>query len=95
MTYGGTDAADPGTMRVMHTVSPPATRSIGHQLERDRLERRAMRVRQVIHALHERVAARDTAGGPPRPLRAAIEDFAHELAELEHRLRHHGHATEG
>jgi len=64
-------------------------RSLGHQLERDRLEQRAARVRRVIHALRERAAARDTAGGAPRPLRAAIDDFAHELAELERRLHHH------
>jgi tetraprenyl-beta-curcumene synthase len=67
-------------------------RSLAHQLERDRLEQRAARVRQVIHALRERAAARDTTGGAPRPLRAAIEDFARELAELERRLRHHGSA---
>ena len=51
-----------------------------------------MRVRKVIHALRERAAARDTVNGAPRPLRAAIDDFGRELAELERRLRHHGHA---
>jgi hypothetical protein len=50
------------------------------------LEQRARRVRQVIHALREREAARDTEGGAPRPLRAAIQDFGRELAELERRL---------
>jgi len=69
-----------------------ASRSLGSQLERDRLERRAARVRQVIHALRERAAARDTVGGAPRPLRAAIEDFGRELAELERRLRSHHRA---
>jgi hypothetical protein len=69
---------------------PAAARSLAHQLERDRLEQRATRVRQVIHALRERAAARDTAGGAPRPLRAAIDDFGRELADLERRLRHHG-----
>ena len=72
-----------------------AARSLGHQLERDRLEQRATRVRQVIHALRERAAARDTvggAGGVPHPLRAVIEDFGRELAELERRLRHHAPA---
>jgi len=53
-----------------------------------------MRVRQVIHALRERAEVRDTAGGrtggAPAPLRAAIEDFGRELAELERRLQHHG-----
>ncbi|HKG03436.1 MAG TPA: hypothetical protein VKB03_09655 [Conexibacter sp.] len=72
------------------TRSTTTARSLAHQLERDRIEQRAARVRQVIHALRERAEARDTAGGAPRPLRAAIEDFGHELAELERRLRHHG-----
>lgn len=63
------------------------SRALGHQLERDRLEQRAARVRQVIHALRERADARDATGAAPRPLRAAIEDFGRELAELERRLR--------
>jgi hypothetical protein len=71
------------------TRSTTTARSLAHQLERDRIEQRAARVRKVIHALRERAAARDTVGGAPRPLRAAIEDFGHELAELEKRLRHH------
>ncbi len=77
--------------------SPPAgrpvaaARSLAHQLERDRLEQRAVRVRQVIRALRERAAARDGLGGAPRPLRAAIDDFGHELAELERRLHQHRH----
>jgi hypothetical protein len=70
--------------------STTTARSLAHQLERDRIEQRAARVRKVIHALRERAEARDTVGGAPRPLRAAIEDFGHELAELERRLRHHG-----
>lgn len=44
----------------------------------------------MIHALRERAAAREDAGGPPHPLRAAIGDFGRELAELERRLRRHG-----
>jgi len=52
-------------------------------------------VRQVIHALRERAEARDHAGGAPRPLRAAIEDFGRELAELERRLRQHSAAASG
>lgn len=65
-------------------------RTLGHQLERDRLERRAVRVRQVLHALRERAAVRDGEGATPRPLVAAIEDFGRELHELERRLRHAG-----
>ena len=72
--------------------SRSTARSLAHQLERDRIEQRAARVRKVIHALRERAEARDTVGGAPRPLRAAIEDFGRELAELERRLRHHGPA---
>lgn len=65
-----------------------ATRSLGSQLERDRLEQRAARVRKVIGALRERVEARE--GGPPRPLKAALDDFGRELAHLERRLREVG-----
>lgn len=72
--------------------STASARSLAHQLERDRIEQRATRVRKVIHALRERADARDTVGGAPRPLRAAIEDFGRELAELERRLRHHSPA---
>jgi uncharacterized membrane protein YccC len=65
-----------------------SARSLGSQLERDRLEKRARRVRQVIDALRERASARE--GGAPRPLRAAIEDFGRELADLERQLRRAG-----
>ncbi|MFL5817052.1 MAG: hypothetical protein ACJ76L_05570 [Conexibacter sp.] len=82
-------SAAPGRSSARSTT---AARSLAHQLERDRIEQRAARVRKVIHALRERADARDTVGGAPRPLRAAIEDFGHELAELERRLRHHGPA---
>ncbi|MGB2696111.1 MAG: hypothetical protein WBD55_13120 [Dehalococcoidia bacterium] len=70
------------------TFSRPG--SLGSALERDRLERRAARVRQVIHALRERASARE--GVTPRPLRAAIEDFGRELADLERQLRHRSRA---
>jgi hypothetical protein len=69
-------------------ASRGASRSLGSQLERDRLEKRAARVRQVIVALRERAAVRDGSGGAPRPLTAAIEDFGRELSELERRLGH-------
>jgi uncharacterized membrane protein YccC len=59
-------------------------RSIGSELEHHRLERRAMRVRRVLQVLHRRIELRN--GSTPRPLRAAIEDFGRELAELERRL---------
>ena len=58
--------------------------SIGVALERDRLRRRADRVRLVLGALRERTA--DHGGSTPRPLRAAIEDFGRELAALERQL---------
>jgi hypothetical protein len=41
-----------------------------------------------MRALRDRAEARDSVGSAPRPLRAAIEDFGRELAELEQRLRH-------
>lgn len=66
-----------------------ATATLGCRLEYDRLEHRALRVRQVLAALRERADAR-TDVAPPRPLRAAIEDFGRELAELERRLRDAG-----
>jgi hypothetical protein len=77
----------------LHVSNPPArtrrpARSLGSQLERDRLERRAARVREVIGALRDRVDTRR--GHAPRPLRAAIEDFGRELAHLERRLREVG-----
>lgn len=77
------------TTRPTASGSTTTARSLAYQLERDRIERRAARVRKVVDALRERASARDTVGGAPRPLRAAIEDFGRELAELERRLRHH------
>ncbi|HET6448037.1 MAG TPA: hypothetical protein VFG31_02920 [Conexibacter sp.] len=74
------------------TASASTTRTLAPQIEHERLEQRAVRVRQVLHALRERAAARDTTGGAPRPLRAAIEDFGRELAEIEQRLRRDGSA---
>lgn len=72
----------------METIAPSPAPSLGRSLERDRLERRAVRVRQVMHALRERAEARDSVGSAPRPLRTAIEDFGRELSDLERRLRH-------
>ncbi|MBS1869485.1 MAG: hypothetical protein JSS99_07450 [Actinobacteria bacterium] len=80
------------TRTATRTTTRTTTRTLGYQLERDRLEQRAVRVRQVIRALRDRAEARDTTGGAPRPLRAAIEDFGRELAELERRLHHRGTA---
>jgi hypothetical protein len=72
---------------VSRTGIRSASQAPGRQLEHDRLEQRAERVRQVLRALRERADARDGTGGAPRPLRAAIEDFGRELAELEGRMR--------
>jgi hypothetical protein len=66
------------------------SRSLGSQLERDRLEQRVTRVRQVIGALRERLEAREAHAPAPRPLKAAIDDFGRELAHLERRLREVG-----
>jgi tetraprenyl-beta-curcumene synthase len=87
---GGMESRVPGTMGAMHSTSSNPARtvsSLGHRLERDRLERRAVRVKQVIRALRERANAREGDSATPRPLTAAIEDFGRELAELERRLR--------
>jgi hypothetical protein len=78
------------TSRPFASRSTTTVRSPAHPLERDRLEQRAARVRQVMQALRERAEARETAGAAPRPLRAAIEDFGRELGELERRLRQPG-----
>ena len=88
----------PGRMGGVHTTPRASTasnarrsrpsrggRSLANELERDRLEQRVTRVRLVIGALRERADARE--GAAPRPLRAAIEDFGRELAELERQLR--------
>jgi hypothetical protein len=75
-------------LRPTPTPRTSTGRSLGTELERDRLQQRAARVRRVIDALRERAAARE--GGAPRPLRAAIEDFGRELSDLERRLRHVG-----
>lgn len=82
----------------MSTLSPTSTsistrrsrgaRSLATQLERDRLEQRAARVKQVLAALRERADARN--GTAPKPLRAAIEDFGRELADIERQMRHVG-----
>jgi hypothetical protein len=40
-----------------------------------------------MRALRDRADARDSGGGAPRPLHAAIEDFGRELDDLEQRLR--------
>lgn len=71
-----------------HTGRTRAAASLGTQLERDRLEQRAARVKLVISALRERADARY--GATPRPLQAAIEGFGRELADLERQLRRSG-----
>lgn len=87
-TYGSMKTRVPGDDGGMETIAPSPAPSLGRSLERDRLERRAVRVRQVMHALRERAEARDSVGSAPRPLRTAIEDFGRELSDLERRLRH-------
>jgi uncharacterized protein YceH (UPF0502 family) len=79
-----------GPVRAARARRAAHSRSLGSQLERDRLEQRVARVRQVIGALRERLEARDAHAPAPRPLKAAIDDFGRELAHLERRLREVG-----
>jgi hypothetical protein len=86
-----------GTMSAMETVSPSSASPPARRPERDQIEHRATRVRQVLHALRERADAPDNVAGrrtsgAPAPLRAAIEDFGRELSELERRLQQDGDA---
>jgi hypothetical protein len=61
--------------------------SIGDRLERDRLERRAVRLEAVVAALRARMHAYDASGAQiPRPLRDAAVTFQQDLAGIHRRL---------
>lgn len=56
-------------------------------LERDRLEHRIRRTREVLRALEHRDVMRPARGTVPRPLVLAVQDFRGELERLERRAR--------
>lgn len=56
-------------------------------LERDRLEHRIRRTREVLRALEDRDVMRVASGTVPRPLVVAVEDFRGELERMERRIR--------
>jgi hypothetical protein len=75
-----------------------SARTLGAELERNRLEHRMRRVTMVVAALRHRAGEhqRDL-GVPPRPLRQAIADFEAQTAAINARLRElsgNGRATQ-
>ena len=75
-------------MTPMSATRPSFTRSLGADLERDRLERRVTRMRVAIAALRERTSEhRPGLGAPPRHLRQAIADFEAQIELMNARLR--------
>jgi len=73
----------------MSTAQPVSTtRTLGADLERDRLERRVIRMTVAIAALRQRASGyRRELGGPPGPLRHAIADFEDQIEVMNARLR--------
>jgi hypothetical protein len=61
--------------------------TLGDRLERDRLERRAVRLEAVVAALRARMDTYDASGAEiPRPLRDAATTFQQDLAGIHRRL---------
>ena len=56
-------------------------------LERDRVEHRIRRTREVLRALEDRHVMRFDRATAPRPLVLAVQDFRGELERLERRAR--------
>lgn len=75
----------------MIATQPHSTHTIGAELERDRLERRARRVTLVIAALRQQ--ARE-AGASPRHLRHVLADFEAQIEAIDARLRDLTSSTE-
>ncbi len=72
----------------MSTAQRVSTRSLGADLERDRLERRVIRMTLAIAALRQRASEyRRELGRPPGPLRHAIADFEEQIEAMNARLR--------
>jgi hypothetical protein len=70
-------------------TSPPASpRTLGAELERDRLNRRVSRTTVAIAALRQHASEhRRELGALPRPLRQAIADFEAQIEAMNARLR--------
>jgi hypothetical protein len=72
----------------MSATRPSSTRSLGAELERDRLELRVRRVTVAIAALRERASEqRRTLGAPSSHVRRTIADFDAQLEAMNARLR--------
>lgn len=68
------------------SARPSSNRSLGAELERDRLERRVRRLTMAIAALREREHRREL-GTPPKHVRYAIADFEAQIEAMNARLR--------
>ncbi len=62
------------------------TMTLGAQLERDRLARRAARLDRVVAELRARARFYGDRPAVPRPLCQALADFQRELARIRRRL---------
>ena len=72
----------------MTATRPASALSIGAQLERDRLERRATRVALAISSLRQRVGESPAgADSAPGRLRHVIADFEAQMDAMDARLR--------
>jgi hypothetical protein len=70
------------------SLAPAPTRTVGAELERVRLERRAVRLQQVLAILASDARGRvDESGAVPVPLARSIADFRGELATVRAQLR--------
>jgi hypothetical protein len=67
----------------VHELRPT---SVGHDLERRRLEHRARRLHLVVAALRARASAASDSGSVPPALHRALADFSSELAHVRRRL---------
>jgi hypothetical protein len=75
-------------MTPMSATRPNFTRSLGADLECDRLERRVTRVTVAIAVLRERASEhRPELGARPRHLRHALADFEAQIESMNARLR--------
>jgi len=72
----------------MSITRPTSTRTLGSELERDRLERRVRRATFAIAVLRQHATEhRGRSGGSPKHLRYAITDFESQIATMNARLR--------